>query len=178
MKDGHRRLQNSLRRRGTTLPRVVASELQAGATKPAAHQFPGEASAAAEGDPTARWWPPVPCRQDTESTTHFPGRFFPFRTGQDFVDDCLLPRLVRKKPHFHTPTGVLGAALPPSLVPRRSETRPVSFWSLSNHEDTPARKSLCHINFTSLLLVTQSPAKFRGRCCLTSLWRWGCASQG
>lgn len=40
------------------------------------------------------------------------------------------------------------------------------------------KKSLCHVNFTSLLLLTQSQAKFRERWCLRSLWRWGCVAQG
>lgn len=94
MKDGQKQLQNSLRKRETALPRVVASELQAAITKPAAHQFPGEASAAAKGDPMACWQSPALCRQDTRSVTHFPGRFFPFRMGQGFVDDSPLPCLV------------------------------------------------------------------------------------
>lgn len=66
-------------------------------------------------------------------------------------------------------------ALAPEALIRSSF---IYFQSLSNQANFPARKSLCHINFTSFLLLTQSPAKFRGRRCLRSLWRWGCASQG
>lgn len=72
---------------------------------------------------------PAPCRQTTGSITRFPGRFFPFRMGQGFVDDCPLPLLVQKT-HLHTHSEVLEAALPPSPVPRRCEARPVCLFSV------------------------------------------------
>lgn len=64
-------------------------------TKPAACQFP-EVGAVTKEDPPppARWLSLVPCSQDTGSVTHFPGRFFPFRTGQGFIYNRPLPRWV------------------------------------------------------------------------------------
>lgn len=102
----------------------------------------------------------------------------PSKNKPRFIDDCALPCLLRKKPPAHVPLCWRLPSLPALAPEALIRSSFIYFQSLSNQANSPARKSLCHINFTSFLLLTQSPAKFRGRRCLRSLWRWGCASQG
>lgn len=105
------------------------------------------------------------CRQDTGSSTCFPGSF-----------SCLRPvRVLQTTPFSLHVTKTHPLTWVPATLERCHSflfgpclTMKVPCW----------KKSLCHVNFTSLLLLTQSQAKFRERWCLWSLWRWGCAAQG